>query len=488
MLHIIAFIRYFTIAMKKQSIPIVGLLLFSFGNIMAQGLQTSLEQGFKRFASAEQMKYAAIGFTVQDASGKTIFASQENMGLAPASCQKVITAATAFDKLGTGYKFTTNISYSGSIANGELQGSLLVDGSGDPTMGSWRFPSQPDTAFFWQVFQAITAKGITTIAGDIVATNTQFGIQPVPGGWIYDDIGNYYGAGTWALNYHENQYDASFNANGNIGDVLPLQKTTPEAGIQTFNSLVTLGAAGTGDNSVIYAPPYSTMAYATGTLGKTGKPFTIGGSIPSGEGALLEALKNYLQQKGIRIAGAARPTLYFSTNKKPIPKAAALLASYQSVTLDSVVYWFLQKSINLYGEALLKHMAMAAGKGGNTDAGSELIREFWATKGIDRNALRVRDGSGLSPQNRVTSKSLVEVLQYAKKQSWFTAYFDGMPLIHNIKMKSGTISGAKGYTGYITDKSGKEYSFALLVNNYSGSANAVVQDMWQLLDIIVNHK
>jgi D-alanyl-D-alanine carboxypeptidase/D-alanyl-D-alanine-endopeptidase (penicillin-binding protein 4) len=321
-----------------------------------------------------------------------------------------------------------------------------------------------------------------------VASNAQFGIQPVPGGWIYDDIGNYYGAGTWALNYHENQYDASFNATGNVGDHLPLKNISPNAGFQALNSMVTLGAAGTGDNSVIYAPPYSSMAYVTGTLGKTGKPFTIGGSLPNGEAALLEAVKNYLQQKGISIAGTVRPSMYFLANQKTMPKATASLASYQSVTLDSVVYWFLQKSINLYGEALLKNMAMAAGKGGNTDAGSELIRDYWATKGIDRNALRVRDGSGLSPQNRVTSKSLVEVLQYAKIQPWFAAYLDGIPSIHNIKMKSGTISGAKGYTGYITDKSGKEYSFALLVNNYSGSANAVVQQMWQLLDIIVNNK
>jgi len=454
----------------------------------AQPLAAALEQGFKRFASAAQMKYAAIGFTVQDASGKTIFAHQENMGLAPASCQKVVTAATAFEKLGTTFKFVTNINYSGNIANGELKGNLLVDGSGDPTMASWRFSSQPDTAFFWQVYQALTAKGITSITGDIVATNTQFGMQPVPGGWIYDDIGNYYGAGTWALNYHENQYDASFNASGNIGDELPLQKISPEAGIHTFNSLVKLGAAGTGDNSVIYTPPYSSMAYATGTLGKTGKSISIGGSIPFGEAALLEALGKYLHEKGIRVDGVARPSIYFAINKKVMPKATAELATYQSVTLDSVVYWFLQKSINLYGEALIKHMALAAGKGGNTEAGSELVRDFWATKGIDRDALKVRDGSGLSPQNRVTSKSLVEVLQYAKKQPWFTAYLDGIPLIHNIKMKSGTISGAKGYTGYITNKSGQEFTFALLVNNYNGSANTVVQNIWQLLDVIVNNK
>jgi D-alanyl-D-alanine carboxypeptidase/D-alanyl-D-alanine-endopeptidase (penicillin-binding protein 4) len=476
--------------MKKlvSTIANITLLLLWSSSSFTQPLAAALEQGFKRFANADQMKYAAIGFTVQDASGKTIFAHQENMGLAPASCQKIITAATAFDKLGEAFKFTTTVGYSGSIVSGELQGNLLIDGSGDPTMGSWRFPSQPDTAFFWQVYQELQLQRITKITGDIVATNTQFATQAVPGGWIYDDIGNYYGAGTWALNYHENQYDATFNATGNIGDKLPVQKITPPEALNTLISEVTLGAAGTGDNSVIYAPPYSSMAYATGTLGKTGKPFTVGGAIPFGEASLLVALGNFLHEKGITLKGEVQPSMAYALNKKPMPQATATLATYQSVTLDSVVYWFLQKSINLYGESLLKNMAMAAGKGGNTEAGSELIRDYWATKGIDRNALKIKDGSGLSPQNRVTTKSLVDVLQYAKKQPWFTAYHDALPLIHNIKMKSGTISGAKGYTGYITNKTGQEFTFALLVNNYSGPANEVVQNMWQLLDIIVNNK
>jgi D-alanyl-D-alanine carboxypeptidase/D-alanyl-D-alanine-endopeptidase (penicillin-binding protein 4) len=81
----------------------------------------------------------------------------------------------------------------------------------------------------------------------------------------------------------------------------------------------------------------------------------------------------------------------------------------------------------------------------------------------------------------------VAVLQYASKQTWFNSFYEGLPLIHNIKMKSGTIGGAKGYTGYITNKKGKQYCFSLLVNNYSGMANNVVQKMWALLDVIGNN-
>ncbi|HSC55447.1 MAG TPA: D-alanyl-D-alanine carboxypeptidase/D-alanyl-D-alanine-endopeptidase [Phnomibacter sp.] len=478
--------RYFTIAMKKHFFSLACVCLVI--NAEAQTLSSSLAQGFKRFSGNETMKYAAIGFTVQDAAGNTVFAYQENMGLAPASCQKIVTAATAFDQLGPEFRFATQIGYSGTISNGVLNGSLLVNGSGDPTMASWRYPSQPDTAFFAQALQALKSKGISTINGDVVATNSKYDMQAVPGGWIYDDMGNYYGAGSWALNYHENQFDALFTANGKQGDAATLQKIEPATVLNSFNNFVTVGAAGTGDNSVIYSTPYSGMAYATGSLGKSEKPYTIGGAIPNGEAALLDALKNYLTANDISIQGDTKSSQYFLINKKPMPKSSETIGTYQSVGLDSVAYWFLQKSINLYGEALLKNLAIAAGKIGNTEIAADWERSYWEAKGIDRNALKVRDGSGLSPQNRVTSKSLVQILQYAKKQKWYSAYYEAFPLIHNIKMKSGTISGAKGYTGYITDKSGREYTFALLVNNYSGSANAVVQNMWQLLDIIVNNK
>ena len=38
-------------------------------------------------------------------------------------------------------------------------------------------------------------------------------------GWIWEDIGNYYGAGVSGLNWHENQYDRKIKiARGREGD------------------------------------------------------------------------------------------------------------------------------------------------------------------------------------------------------------------------------------------------------------------------------
>ena len=94
----------------------------------------------------------------------------------------------------------------------------------------------------------------------------------------------------------------------------------------------------------------------------------------------------------------------------------------------------------------------------------------------------MRDGSGLSPANRVTTKALVTVMQYAKKQNWFASFYKALPLQNGIRMKSGFIGGVRSYTGYITSKAGKDYTFSFIINNYDGSAASVREKMWKLLD------
>ena len=58
--------------------------------------------------------------------------------MAPASCQKIITATTAFELLGQNYTYKTTLGYTGKIVNGVLNGDIIIKGSGDPTLGSWR--------------------------------------------------------------------------------------------------------------------------------------------------------------------------------------------------------------------------------------------------------------------------------------------------------------------------------------------------------------
>jgi D-alanyl-D-alanine carboxypeptidase/D-alanyl-D-alanine-endopeptidase (penicillin-binding protein 4) len=51
-------------------------------------------------------------------------------------------------------------------------------------------------------------------------------------------------------------------------------------------------------------------------------------------------------------------------------------------------------------------------------------------------------------------------------------------------MKDGYINGVRSYTGYIKSKTGNEYTFSIIVNNFDGSPGTVREKMWKLLDIL----
>jgi D-alanyl-D-alanine carboxypeptidase/D-alanyl-D-alanine-endopeptidase (penicillin-binding protein 4) len=53
-----------------------------------------------------------------------------------------------------------------------------------------------------------------------------------------------------------------------------------------------------------------------------------------------------------------------------------------------------------------------------------------------------------------------------------------------MKMKSGSIGGARAYAGYHKATSGKEYSFSIIVNNFDGSSAEIVRKMYKLLDVL----
>ncbi|WP_262506619.1 D-alanyl-D-alanine carboxypeptidase [Sphingobacterium sp. T2] len=66
------------------------------------------------------------------------------------------------------------------------------------------------------------------------------------------------------------------------------------------------------------------------------------------------------------------------------------------------------------------------------------------------------DGSGLSPQNNVTTRAMNQIMQYALKRPWFPEFQKSLPTYNDMTMKSGTIGGTLGYTGYHTAKDGKK--------------------------------
>ena len=468
--------------MKKSSLfPALICVLISL-KLSAQDIKASLDRSVNQLMEDEQMQHASLGFCVLNgATGEPVYEFDSQKGLAPASTQKIFTSIASFDLLGKDYRYKTEIGYQGSVLAGILNGDLVVRGYGDPTFGSWRFEQTNRNAVLEELVSFIKKGGIKKIEGNLILDDSRFSYQPLPGGWIWEDLGNYYGAGTWAINWNENQYDLVLRPGAEEGDPVKILKTVPDIPIPILNNLKT-GAPGSGDNGYIYLPPYGTEGFTEGTEAASDTTYTISGAMPDPPAQFGKALENALNATNIGITGKVLTGASFRRDKKPIPRLTTLLGVHYSPRLDSIVFWFLRKSINLYGEALTKTLAFEKNGTGSTEAGVALIRAFWKQKGIENSALQIQDGSGLSPQNRVTPFSEVKALEYAQSQSWFPAFYLSIPSFNGMKMKSGSIGGSRAFTGYQTSQSGRKYIFSLIINNYSGSPELIVKKMYTLLN------
>ncbi len=455
-----------------------------FFNTSAQTVSQKINNALNTFLKDEQLKHAIAGLYVTDENGNKVFALNEQYGLAPASTQKVFTSIAALSLLGKDFTYKTEIGYNGNISNNLLNGDVIIKGYGDPTFGSWRYSkTQPDSVLNF-IVTAIKNSGIQKINGNIILNDGVFSYQPTPGGYIWEDMGNYYGSGSWAINWRENQYDLVLKPGKNIGDTSTVIKTNPTLSIHDYSNFITTADENSGDNTILYLPPYGSSAFAEGTIPKGVKDFTVSGAVAYAADQFKTELDSSLKKNSITVSGDISTGASLEKQRIKIPSAQQNIATYTSPTLDSIVYWFLQKSINLYGECLLKTIAYQKDGFGSTDIGVNEIKKFWQQNGVDSSSLNISDGSGLSPQNRVTTYALVNALLYAEKQNWFQSFYNALPVSNNMKLKSGTISGVRCFAGYYTAASGKKYVLAIMVNNYDADKGSITPKIFKVLDAL----
>jgi len=115
--------------------------------------------------------------------------------------------------------------------------------------------------------------------------------------------------------------------------------------------------------------------------------------------------------------------------------------------------------------------------------------------GLNLDQISFADGSGLSSMNFVTPQWLVSYLQAIQKSSAFPAFLASIPQpgegtlsmirfpgCERVRMKSGSITGALCYSGYILDANGKPaVTFSILTNNSLAGTSEVRQVLVQLI-------
>ncbi len=440
---------------------------------------------------------AELAFSLFDPqTSRVVYEMNGAKSVVPASCMKAISTATCLHHLGPDHRFTTRFE---AVVTPGTTGSaehIVIRGGGDPTLGSDRVPGSPKAdELAAAVVEAARKAGIIEVRGDIVADDSYFPYEPVPDGWEWEDIANYYGAGPSGLCFHDNMYLLAFEPGPTVGSPASILRVTPPLpGVEWINGMKT-GPAGSGDNGWIYGAPGTGRRWLRGTIPQ-GKPFEIKGSMPDPGAALAEMLRVRLQAAGIRCSGGAR-----STEGKPFAPAgpAVPLLEHQSPPLLSILRILNKQSFNLYAEMMLMNTAKAAGDGTRASGLKEEER-FLRSLGTPLSGFSIRDGSGLSRGNTVTATGMAAFMAGMMREPHFEAWKQSLPILGvdgdlggretssplrgKVHAKTGLITRVRGLTGYLETRSGRTFTFGFFANDYQKSWVEVDKDMDRVLRLI----
>lgn len=170
------------------------------------------------------------------------------------------------------------------------------------------------------------------------------------------------------------------------------------------------------------------------------------------------------------------------------PATLQPLAETESATLAEILRVTLETSHNLYAEALLRRLVP---EGTRADA---LRREhqLLTAAGMDENAHKIVDGSGLTRANALSPRFMASLLQYCASQPWgerYVSYFpfvgregtvkrllSDTPLAGQLALKSGSMNGVQTFAGYRVDHDGHPtHAVVIMVNNFTAPRQQVVK-------------
>ena len=190
-------------------------------------------------------------------------------------------------------------------------------------------------------------------------------------------------------------------------------------------------------------------------------------------------LTRQLRAAGVRVAHA--PVLGVA------PITATLASTELSAPLGRILAAMNKPSDNFLAEELLKGLGAGFGGGGTTVAGAGVATRYLQSIGLT-GGFRIRDGSGLSYQDKLTARAVLRILGAMAGRPDFAVFrrslavagvdgtlkdrMRGTRAAGNVRAKTGTLNAASSLSGYVTTASGHLLSFSMLMN---GSALPVTR-------------
>jgi D-alanyl-D-alanine carboxypeptidase/D-alanyl-D-alanine-endopeptidase (penicillin-binding protein 4) len=413
------------------------------------------------FASIEGEGAMTSVLVVDAQTGAPLYSRREHGRSLPASTMKVVSTAAVLAALGPDFRFRTPVQLSGARQGELFEGELIVEASGDPSLGSWRFPETAPACD--QIAEAMWGRGIRKWRGAARVKTPETGLDgPLGPGWAWDDAAYFMSAAPMPFVFRENAIDLSLlRAEGASCSAQPTLHVSPR--FAPFSTVVQIDTAAsrTGLDCMrehtstrmrcVWRSPASACPRSTSTRLTVDDPLAL----------FTACVEDALTRRGI--TRLPLPQAPREPAPAPRPPVTELLNELVSPSLAELVKETNKESINLYAERLA--LRFARERTGSEDyaalrkaMGAELAR-----RGISSRDLRPIDGSGLSRYNLATARGLVQVLFTSLKEPYAQALIESLPIagidgtlggqalsaeaLARIRAKTGTLSSQKAYVG-----------------------------------------
>lgn len=437
------------------------------------------------YVAQPQFARADWGIAVRSLdSGRVLYTHNADRLFIPASNAKLFTAALVLDTLGSNTRIATTL-YATSTdvdAKGTLRGDLILYGRGDPSLGDPQV--SPDWAD--RLAAALAQLGVKRVNGNLVADATYFSGNPVGDGWEANDLQTWYGAVPSALDVQGNLIRVSVEREGRR--CCTVSVTPGAADVRVVNRTATTADQPMG----LYRPVGASTLYAIGQLpGKTRKHDYVL-SMPDPARTAGNLLRDALARQGIMLAGTVKVLHWPDSDAALTAPGTRAIAKIDSPVVAALVDHMLKHSDNLYAQTLLLQVGVVAAQRRDctrstppdTSVGWALcaLRGMLARAGIPPSAVRLYEGSGLARHDLVTPNAFVQWLAWTSTQPWGPDLRNALPVAGvdgtlssrfrdgaatgNLQAKTGTLSHDYTLTGFVTDASGEQLVFSLMLNRY----------------------
>jgi serine-type D-Ala-D-Ala carboxypeptidase/endopeptidase (penicillin-binding protein 4) len=434
----------------------------------------TLPASISQVINTERLPPTSVSFVIIDPeSGRVLLSQLPDVPRSPASTVKTLTTFAALDMLGPTYTWHTRAATRGTINGGVLDGDLILQGGGDPyiTLERW-----------WSFVQALRAKGLKSIRGDIVIDNSAFSLPQEDPGAFDGRPNRSYNVLPDALmvNFQSIDFRVAANPDTHQVDVIP---TPAPVNLNIENHIRFVGGrCGGGAGRVDFQVASATWdrVVFNGALSARCTEQSFARVLLRPTTYAFGTFVELWRQSGGEFSGKLRV--------EAAPADAKPLLSYESLTLGEIIRLTNKFSSNL----MARHLLLTVGKErfgepATLEKGADTIAEWGRERGLDLQGIDIDNGSGLSRSTHVTVLQLARALSAAYRSRFAPEFMASLPLAGldgtlrsrmksspagSVRLKTGHLDGVSGVAGYVTTAGGKTFVLASLVNNARADVGA----------------